>query len=100
MEEHEISSIENRDDDEEDSEQNADEEHQSLDHHAWTQRHTSDMLIYRIPGQTVSTLKKSKSKYVYNIFLQCILLIICKQMKPTLFTFLISIPGLLIGCSM
>lgn len=39
MEEHEISSIENRDDDEEDAEQNADEEHQSLDHHAWTQTH-------------------------------------------------------------
>jgi len=28
-----------RDDDEEDGEQNAEEEHQSLDHHAWTQTH-------------------------------------------------------------
>lgn len=58
MEQHEICSIENGDDDQEDAEQNADEKHQSLDHHAWTQTHTepqSDMLIYKILAQKGST---------------------------------------------
>ncbi len=37
VKQHEIGAIQDGDDDEEDSEQNTDEEHQSLDHHTWTQ---------------------------------------------------------------